>query len=75
MSFNAALLLTVYTFVSVHSYQGMGNESGMALLDVGFLSGFTLKTEDFTRPTSLKLVEPKKDRVYLYFDSVSLKIN
>ncbi|XP_077341242.1 CD109 antigen-like [Lithobates pipiens] len=53
------------------SYQGMGNESGMALLDVGFLSGFTLKTEDFTRPTSLKLVEPKEDRVYLYFDSLT----
>ncbi|XP_040203691.1 CD109 antigen-like [Rana temporaria] len=53
------------------SYKGMGNESGMALLDVGFLSGFTLKTEDFTRPTSLKLVEPKKDRVYLYFDSLT----
>ncbi|KAM5165171.1 CD109 antigen-like [Mantella aurantiaca] len=53
------------------SYQGNGNESGMALLDVGFLSGFTLKTEDFTRPQSLKLVEPKEDRVYLYLDSLT----
>ncbi|XP_018427504.1 PREDICTED: CD109 antigen-like, partial [Nanorana parkeri] len=53
------------------SYQGPGNESGMALLDVGFLSGFTIKTEDFIRPQSLKLVEPKEDKVYLYFDSLT----
>ncbi|XP_072266287.1 CD109 antigen-like [Pyxicephalus adspersus] len=53
------------------SYQGAGNESGMALVDVGFLSGFTLKTEDVTKPQSLKLVEPKEDNVYLYLDSVT----
>ncbi|XP_068089452.1 CD109 antigen-like [Hyperolius riggenbachi] len=52
-------------------FQGMGNESGMAILDVGLLSGFTMKTNDFIKPKSLKLVETQNDKVYLYFDSLT----
>ncbi|XP_075122981.1 CD109 antigen-like [Leptodactylus fuscus] len=52
-------------------FQGKGNESGMALLDVGYLSGLTLSPEGITRIQSLKLVEPKEEAVYLYFDSVT----
>ncbi|XP_066429286.1 CD109 antigen-like [Eleutherodactylus coqui] len=52
-------------------FQGKGNESGMALLDVGYLSGFTLSPEGIISIQSLKLVEPKEDKVYLYFDSVT----
>ncbi|XP_073529634.1 CD109 antigen-like [Phyllobates terribilis] len=52
-------------------FQGKGNESGMALLDVGYLSGFTLSTGGIIRLGSLKLVEPKEGKVYLYFDSVT----
>ncbi|CAJ0960156.1 unnamed protein product [Ranitomeya imitator] len=55
-------------------FQGKGNESGMALLDVGYLSGFTLSPGGIIRLGSLKLVEPKEGNVYLYFDSVSQKI-
>ncbi|XP_077137824.1 CD109 antigen-like [Ranitomeya variabilis] len=52
-------------------FQGKGNESGMALLDVGYLSGFTLSPGGIIRLGSLKLVEPKEGNVYLYFDSVT----
>ncbi|XP_069829442.1 CD109 antigen-like [Dendropsophus ebraccatus] len=52
-------------------FQGKGNESGMALLDVGYLSGFTLRPYGVTSVQSLKLVEPKEGNVYLYFDSVT----
>ncbi|KAM8953042.1 CD109 antigen-like [Pelodytes ibericus] len=53
------------------SYQGAGNESGMALLDVGFLSGFTLAPVGIPINGSLKLVEKKDDKVYLYYDSMT----
>ncbi|XP_053316327.1 CD109 antigen-like [Spea bombifrons] len=53
------------------SYQGLGNESGMALLDFGFLSGFTLDPAGILLQGSLKLVEKKDDKVYLYYDSVT----
>ncbi|KAM8953043.1 CD109 antigen-like [Pelodytes ibericus] len=53
------------------SYEGAGNESGMALLDIGFLSGFTLGKEGIPTTGSLKMVEKKDDKVYLYFDSVN----
>ncbi|XP_063297811.1 CD109 antigen-like [Pelobates fuscus] len=52
------------------SYQGTGNESGMALLDVGFLSGFSLDPKGIPLHGSLKMVETKEEKVYLYFDSV-----
>ncbi|XP_075194550.1 CD109 antigen-like [Anomaloglossus baeobatrachus] len=52
-------------------FQGNGNESGMALLDVGYLSGFTLSPGGIIRLGSLKLIEPKEGKVYLYFDSVT----
>ncbi|KAM8953041.1 LOW QUALITY PROTEIN: CD109 antigen-like [Pelodytes ibericus] len=60
--------------LSVHvctSYQGAGNESGMALLDVGFLSGFTLDPVGIPINESLKLVEKKDDKVYLYYYSMT----
>ncbi|XP_063297808.1 CD109 antigen-like [Pelobates fuscus] len=53
------------------SYQGAGNESGMALLDVGYLSGFTLDPKGIPIEGSLKMVEKKDDKVYLYYDSVN----
>ncbi|XP_044147056.1 LOW QUALITY PROTEIN: CD109 antigen-like [Bufo gargarizans] len=53
------------------SFQGKGNESSMALLDVGYLSGFTLSPEGVISVQSLKLVEPKEGKVYLYLDSVT----
>ncbi|XP_072000216.1 CD109 antigen-like [Engystomops pustulosus] len=52
-------------------FQGKGNESGMALLDVGYLSGFTMMPEGIISIQYLKLVEPKEGKVYLYFDSVT----
>ncbi|XP_056419557.1 uncharacterized protein LOC130361023 [Hyla sarda] len=52
-------------------FQGKGNESGMALLDVGYLSGFTLSPKGVIPIQSLKLVEPKEGKVYLYFDLVT----
>ncbi|CAH2248914.1 CD109 antigen [Pelobates cultripes] len=53
------------------SYKGIGNETGMALLEVGFLSGFTLGKEGIPASGSLKLVEKKDDKVYLYYDSIN----
>ncbi|CAH2248908.1 CD109 antigen [Pelobates cultripes] len=53
------------------SYQGTKDESGMILLDVGYLSGFTLGPEGIPLSGSLKLVETKEDRVYIYFDMIS----
>ncbi|XP_075719802.1 CD109 antigen-like [Rhinoderma darwinii] len=52
-------------------FQGKGNESGMALLDVGYLSGFTMSPQGIISIQSLKLVEPKEGKVYVYFDSVT----
>ncbi|XP_066460663.1 CD109 antigen-like [Eleutherodactylus coqui] len=52
-------------------YQGDYTESGMVLLDVGFLSGFKLSPAGINTTSILKLVEPKHDKVYLYLDSVS----
>ncbi|KAM4694312.1 CD109 antigen-like [Discoglossus pictus] len=51
------------------SYQGSA-ESGMVLLEVGFLSGFTLDPVGIPIDKSLKMVETKDDKVYLYFDSM-----
>ncbi|XP_063297810.1 CD109 antigen-like [Pelobates fuscus] len=53
------------------SYEGEGSESGMVLLDVGFLSGFTLAQEGIPTKGSLKMVEKNDDKVYLYYDSVN----
>ncbi|XP_053314791.1 CD109 antigen-like [Spea bombifrons] len=53
------------------SYQGSGNESGMALLDVGYLSGFTLDPDGIPIRGPLKMVEKSNDKVYLYYDSVT----
>ncbi|XP_075454127.1 CD109 antigen-like isoform X2 [Ascaphus truei] len=48
-----------------------GGQSGMVLLDVGLLSGFTLHPEGIPISGLLKMVEQKDDKVYLYFDSMN----
>ncbi|XP_063772889.1 CD109 antigen-like [Pseudophryne corroboree] len=53
------------------SYLGEDKESGMVLLEVGFLSGFKLSPEGIPTNEPLKLVEPKDDKVYLYLDSLT----
>ncbi|XP_075058733.1 CD109 antigen-like isoform X2 [Mixophyes fleayi] len=53
------------------SYLGEDKESGMVILDFGFLSGFKLSPEGIPTKEPLKLVEPKDDKVYLYFDSLT----
>ncbi|XP_075057007.1 CD109 antigen-like [Mixophyes fleayi] len=52
-------------------YHGAGNESGMAILEVGFISGYTMSTEGIPISGSVKRVEPKDDEVYIYLDSVT----
>ncbi|XP_073531669.1 CD109 antigen-like [Phyllobates terribilis] len=54
-------------------YLGSNNVSGMVLLDVGLLSGFTLSPLGIPTPDIIKLVELKDDNVLLYLDSVSTK--
>ncbi|XP_063775379.1 CD109 antigen-like [Pseudophryne corroboree] len=53
------------------SYQGAGNESGMAILEVEFLSGFTMSPKGIPISGSVKRVELKDGEVYIYFDSVT----
>ncbi|XP_053566414.1 CD109 antigen-like [Bombina bombina] len=48
-----------------------GRESGMVLLEVEYLSGFTLSSDGILIQGSLKMVEKKDDKVYLYFDSIT----
>ncbi|KAM4771055.1 CD109 antigen-like [Rhinophrynus dorsalis] len=53
------------------SFKGPETESGMVLLEVGLLSGITLDPSGIPLSGSLKLVETKEDKVYLYFDSMT----
>ncbi|KAM8953044.1 CD109 antigen-like [Pelodytes ibericus] len=53
------------------SYQGAEYETGMALLEVGCLSGFKLIPELIPINGSLKMVEENNDTVHLYFDSIN----
>ncbi|XP_077146005.1 CD109 antigen-like [Ranitomeya variabilis] len=48
-----------------------GNNSGMVLLEVGLLSGFTLSPMGIPTTDTIKMVELKDDNVFLYLDSVS----
>ncbi|XP_029452719.1 CD109 antigen-like [Rhinatrema bivittatum] len=48
-----------------------GNQSGMALLEVGFLSGFQLNQYGIAENEPIKKVEPENDKVNLYFDSIN----
>ncbi|XP_073425427.1 CD109 antigen-like [Dendrobates tinctorius] len=51
-----------------------GNNSGMVLLEVGFLSGFTLSPTGIPTTDIIKMVEMKDDNVFFYLDSVSYEI-
>ncbi|KAG8444900.1 hypothetical protein GDO86_009888 [Hymenochirus boettgeri] len=53
------------------SYQGPGNQTGMVLLEVGILSGFKLHPKGIPISGSLKMLETKYDKVYLYFDMMT----
>ncbi|XP_069091776.1 CD109 antigen-like [Pleurodeles waltl] len=48
-----------------------GNESGMALMEVHYLSGFSLDNSISIENNLLKKVEPDNGKVNLYFDSIS----
>ncbi|XP_030054905.1 CD109 antigen [Microcaecilia unicolor] len=47
------------------------NQSGMAIMEVEFLSGFQLNQNEITESELIKKVEPENDKVNLYFDSIN----
>ncbi|KAM4042810.1 CD109 antigen-like [Anomaloglossus baeobatrachus] len=53
------------------SYLSNNSQSGMVLLEVGLLSGFTLSPIGIPTTDIIKYVELKEDKVFLYLDSVS----
>ncbi|XP_072264625.1 CD109 antigen-like [Pyxicephalus adspersus] len=55
------------------SYLGKWNQSGMAILDVGFISGFSMSPEGIPMNEFIKKVETHSDGVYIYLDSVTGK--
>ncbi|XP_072264624.1 CD109 antigen-like [Pyxicephalus adspersus] len=53
------------------SFQGEGNETGMVLVEVGFLNGFQLGPESIPITEPVASVEPKENKVYLYLYSLT----
>ncbi|XP_018414406.1 PREDICTED: CD109 antigen-like [Nanorana parkeri] len=52
------------------SYLGKWNQSGMAILEVGFVSGFTMSPEGIPTSELIKKVETDNEGVHIYLDSV-----
>lgn len=50
------------------------DRTGMAILDVGILSGFSLAPEDAISDTSIMKVDRTPEGVILYLDSVSPEV-
>lgn len=63
----------VVFFFSFTRYLGTGSSSrsGMALLEIGLLSGFSLSPSFVALGNPVKKVEEDEGKVYLYLDSVS----
>ncbi|KAM5165172.1 CD109 antigen-like [Mantella aurantiaca] len=55
------------------SYLGKCNQSGMAILEVGFVSGFTISPEGIPTNELIKKVETHNEGVHIYLDSVTGK--
>lgn len=55
------------------SYLGKFNQSGMAILEVGFVSGFTMSPEGIPVSELIKRVETHNEGVHIYLDSVTAK--
>ncbi|XP_040205893.1 CD109 antigen-like [Rana temporaria] len=53
------------------SYQGEGNETGMVILEVELLNGFQLSDQGIPTTETIKLVEPKDNKVNLYLYSLT----
>ncbi|XP_041951100.1 CD109 antigen isoform X1 [Alosa sapidissima] len=62
----------VHLLICVSLYEGLGlNRTGMAILEVGLLSGFVLAQDSLQTDHLVRKVETQPGKVILYLDSIS----
>ncbi|XP_042565902.1 CD109 antigen [Clupea harengus] len=65
----------VVLLICVSLYEGLGlNQTGMAILEVGLLSGFVLAQDGLHTDELVRKVETQPGKVILYLDSISTEV-
>ncbi|KAK3607705.1 hypothetical protein CHS0354_016729 [Potamilus streckersoni] len=62
--------LNEFTVEACFRWIGRGDESGMAVLEIGILSGFQAKKDTVTALVTIKRIEVNSRKVVIYFDKV-----
>ncbi|KAL3881063.1 hypothetical protein ACJMK2_033259 [Sinanodonta woodiana] len=62
--------LNEFTVEACYRWIGRGDESGMAVLEIGILSGFQARKDTITDLATIKRIELNSRKVVIYFDKV-----